>query len=74
MLKTRDKLERLAEIEGLDVMEMLERCICDSVAPGICTNDGCSYSTEVEPDSRGGFCEECGTQSVVSCLILAGVM
>ena len=53
---------------------MLEGCICDSVAPGICTNDGCSYSTEVEPDSQGGFCEECGTQSVVSCLILAGVM
>jgi len=74
MLNKQEKLERLARIEGLGVMEMLEECVCDSVAPGICTNVGCTYSTEVEPDSRGGYCEACGTGSVVSCLILAEIM
>ena len=68
----KSKLETLAEIEGMDVMEMLEHATFDSVAPGICAN--CDYTCEVEPDQRKGYCEVCDTQTVSSCLILAGVI
>ena len=68
-------LEQLTEIEGYsDQMEMLERATFDSVAPGICRNKGCDYTCEVEPDSASGYCEECGTNSVVSCLRVAGLI
>lgn len=69
-----EKLQSLAEIEGMDVMDMLEEATFDSVAPGICTNEGCDYSTNVEPDADGNLCEDCETESVVSCLILAGLI
>lgn len=70
-----EKLETLANIEGYtDYMLMLEEAITDSVVPGICKNPDCDYSTETEPDSSSGWCEECNDTSVVSCLVLAGVM
>jgi hypothetical protein len=68
------KIEVLAEIHGLDVMEMLEQATMDSICPGICANKGCNYTTDVEPDCRGGYCEECGTQTVRSALVLAGMI
>lgn len=69
------KLEKLAEIEGYaDVMEMLEQATFDSVSPGICTRKGCDYTTEVEPDQDRGYCEVCGTQTVKSALMLAGII
>jgi len=69
-----DKLETLAQIEGLDVDTMLERATFDSVTPGICINDFCEYTCEVEPDCRNGWCEECGEGSVQSCLVLAEII
>ena len=68
------KLATLALIEGTSIMEMLEQGTFDSVCPGICTNKDCDYTTEVEPDCRGGHCEECGTQTVRSALVLAGMI
>lgn len=71
----KSKLETLAEIEGYeDSFEMLEEAITDSVCPGICTNPDCNYTTEVEPDSASGWCEICQTNTVSSCMILAGVI
>ena len=55
---------------GID--EMLEAAVFDSVVPGIC--DRCGYSTDVEPDSRDGWCEECDAGTVKSCLIIAGII
>lgn len=46
----------------------------DSVAPGICMNDGCDYITEVEPDQSEGYCENCDTCTVTSALVLAGAI
>ena len=67
------KLGRLAELEGYSSQfAMLEDAITDSVCPGICTNKGCDYTTEVEPDCQDGYCEECETQTVKSAMILAG--
>ena len=69
------KLKRLADDYGFkDVMDMFEAATFDSVSPGICMNNGCSYSTEVEPDQERGWCEECGTNSVRSALILGGII
>jgi hypothetical protein len=71
----KSKLQALVNIEGYnDVYEMLEKATFDSVAPGICTNEGCDYTTEVEPDCRDGWCEECETNTVRSCLLLAGII
>ena len=67
------KLETLAEIEGLDVDEMLEQATFECVAPAICMNPDCNYTTGMEPDQDKGWCEECGEGTVKSCLILAGI-
>jgi len=69
------KLSTLAAIEGYaDAMDMLEEATYDSVAPGICRNVDCDYTTEVEPDCQEGWCEECQEGTVESCLILAGII
>lgn len=71
-MSKQEKLETLVEIEGYaDEVELMEAATFDSVAPGICLNDGCDYTTQVEPDCRDGYCEVCGTQTVVSGLELA---
>jgi len=54
--------------------DMLEEMGWDSVVPAICANKGCDYTTGMEPDQDRGWCEECRTNSVQSCLILAGVI
>ena len=69
------KLEELVESEGYDSLDnLLEAVITDSVCPAICMNDGCSYTCEMEPDQDAGWCEACGTNSVKSALILAGLV
>jgi hypothetical protein len=69
------KLDQLIEIEGYDSLEALAQAVfADSVSPGICTNEGCSFTIEVEPDQDRGYCEECGTQTVKSALVLTGII
>jgi hypothetical protein len=69
------KLQQLTDDWGYaDTMDMLEHATFDSVAPGICMNPDCDYSTEVEPDQDRGWCEVCETGTVKSCLILAGII
>ena len=69
------KLDKLIDIEGYESLEeMAEAVFSDSVSPGICMNDGCDYTTEVEPDQDRGWCDECSTNSVKSALVLAGLI
>lgn len=72
--RRRKKLAKLAEENGTTVGEMLEEAICDGACPAICIRDGCSYSTEYEPDQCAGWCEECEANTVVSCLVLAHII
>jgi hypothetical protein len=66
------KLRTLCEIEGFaTIEELLEAASYDSVNPAICINPGCEYTAEMEPDQDGGHCEECGTKTVQSALVLA---
>ena len=74
-MSSESKLERLAELEGYgDTMELLEAASTDSVVPAICMNEGCDYTTGMEPDQNRSWCEECEMQTVKSCLILAGMI
>ena len=68
------KLDHLADQYGLDVDEMLESAVFDSVAPGICFAPGCDYTTDVAPDAARGWCEVCDAPRVVSCLGLAALI
>jgi hypothetical protein len=69
------KLQTLVESEGFaSIEDLLEATITDSVSPAICMNEGCSYTAEMEGDQDRGWCEECGTNSMKSALVLAGLI
>lgn len=71
----RTKLSKLIESECFENLEqMLQATVFDSVSPGICVNPECNYTVAVEPDQNRGWCEACGTQTVRSALILAGLI
>jgi len=73
--KRQAKLSQLVESEGYDSLDdLLAAVIADSVSPAICLNDGCDYSAEMEPDQDRGWCESCGTNTVASALVLAGLI
>lgn len=72
--KDKKKLEELSSIEGTPILQMLEHAVLDSVCKGICMNDKCSYTTDVEPDQIEGYCEICSTNTVRSCLSIAGII
>jgi hypothetical protein len=71
----REKLLFLIECSGLDSQEdFLEAFALESVVPGVCMNKDCGATYEYEPDQNRGWCEVCGTNSVVSGLILIGII
>ena len=70
----KQKLNKLADIEGMTVTEMIKEASMDTVAKAICMNQDCSYTTTMEPDQDAGYCEVCGTNTVTSCLVLAGIL
>lgn len=66
-------LEDLAKAEGYyDTTAMLEENVFDSIVPGICIQ--CKGTQDCEPDARANWCDECATNTVRSCLDLAGVI
>lgn len=67
-------LKKLAKKVNKQVKDMLQESADNGIANGICTNSRCQYTANVEPDCEDGWCENCETQSVVSCLILAGII
>lgn len=68
-------LDQLASDWGYpDGFSLIEAVHTDSIVPGICTAEGCGYSTEVEPDSNSGWCEMCGTNTVVAATVLAAII
>jgi len=68
------KLDKLAEIEGTTVEDLLEQSVFDGVSKGICTNPECNYTREVEPDQRKGYCEICETDTVISAAVLGDII
>jgi hypothetical protein len=71
----RAKLDQLVDSEGYDSLDdLIAAAASDSASPAICMNEGCDYTAEMEPDQREGWCEACGTNTVASALILAGII
>ena len=74
----RTKLATLCAIEGCDdENELFSAAMTDSVCPAICCNPdnpGCDYTTEMEPDQDRGWCEACGRGTLVSGLVLGGLI
>ena len=71
----RSKLDILCEIYGFDDwVTALTYWTIDSVIGGICTNEGCDYTTDVEPDCSSGHCEQCDTPTVQSALVIEGII
>lgn len=69
------KLMKLCEREGFKTLDQLLRHSAgDSVCPAICMTEGCDHTTEMEPDQDRGYCEACGGNTVVSALVLAGLI
>ena len=65
------KLERLLKAEGYASIEELYPVVLgDVVSPAICIDPDCDYICKMEPDQTEGYCEECGSNTVVSALIL----
>ena len=69
------KLMKLCDDKGFKTLEqLLTETAWDSVCPAICIAQGCDYTTEAEPDQAQGYCEACGGNTVVSALVLAGLV
>jgi hypothetical protein len=69
------KLMKLCDIEGFEnVEDVLFSSITDSVCPAICMTEGCDHTAELEPNSQEGYCEVCGGNTMVSALVLAGLI
>jgi len=71
----RSLLEELLETEGYESLDELCELYLyedDTVVPAICRL--CRTVYYYEPDQRAGWCENCMTHSVVSALVLAGLL
>lgn len=69
-----NKMRELLTLEGLTKEEFLENYALESCVPGICKNPNCDFVSFNEPDCKDGWCEECQDNTVVSGLILMGVI
>lgn len=74
----RAKLAKLIELEGFDNEDVLfAAATSDSVCPAICCNPDnpeCDYTVEMEPDQDRGWCEMCERSTLVSALVLGGLI
>jgi hypothetical protein len=72
------KLAKLIEIEGFENKDALfASAISDSVCPAICCNPDnptCHYTAEMEPDQDRDWCEMCERGTLVSALVLGGLI
>ena len=72
------QLAKLIEIEGFeDETALFEAAVGDSVCPAICCNPDnpdCDYTAEMEPDQDRGWCEACERGTLVSALVLGGLI
>ena len=69
------KLATLLDNEGYDdILDFFDDRGLDSLCPAICMNAGCDLTAEMEGDQDQGWCETCGTGSMKSLMILAGVI
>jgi hypothetical protein len=69
------KLMKLCQAEGFESLDdLLALSVTDNLCPAICMTEGCDHTTEMESDQDEGYCEACGGNTVVSALVLAGLI
>jgi hypothetical protein len=69
------KLMKLCDLEGFKSLDdLLKVSMTDNICPAICMTEGCDHTTEMESDQDKGYCEACGGNTVVSALVLAGLI
>ena len=69
------KLMKLCDAKGFKSLDdLLALSVTDSVCPAICMMEGCDHVTQMETDQDEGYCEACGGNTVVSVLVLAGLI
>lgn len=70
----RKKVQILVDESGLDSLSLLEEYQLEGLVPCICMKPECDYWTELEPDQRAGWCEECDDTTLMSLLVLVGIL
>jgi len=74
----RSKLAKLVEFNGFaDENELFAAAAGDTVCLAICCNPDkpeCDHIAEMEPDQEHGWCEMCGRGTLVSGLVLGGII
>lgn len=69
------KLMKLCDQRGFEHLDdLLLAALLNCACPAICMTEGCDHVAEMEPDQDEGFCEACGGTTVVSALVLAGLI
>lgn len=69
------KLMKLCDSAGFANLEdLLGALLNDSLCPAICMTEGCDHTDELEPDQDAGYCDACGGNTMVSALVLAGLV
>jgi hypothetical protein len=69
------KLMQACEAEGFaSIDDLLAVLLADSVCPAICMNEGRDCIAPMETDQEKGYCENCGGNTMVSVLVLVGLI
>ncbi len=74
--RAQELLLKLVDGDADAAFGFVQANIIDSIIPCICSNGDCGYTSELEPDSREGYCENCESHSMISCteLMIAGAL
>jgi len=69
------KLVKVCEAEGFaTVDDLIALSVADSVCPAICMMERCDHVAPMESDQENGYCEECSSNTMVSVLVLVGLI
>ncbi|WP_035676516.1 hypothetical protein [Bradyrhizobium liaoningense] len=69
------KLVTLCDQRGFhDLDDLLLAALLKDASPAICMTEGCNNTADMEPDQDQGFCEACGGKTIISALVLAGLI
>lgn len=70
------KLMKLCDLEGFESLDdlLLAVALKDTACPAVCMTEGCDHTAEMELDQDQGFCEACGGNTLVSVLVLVGMI
>ena len=69
------KLMKVCEAEGFaTVDDLIALSVADSVCPAICMMERCDHVAPMESDQENGYCEECSSNTMVSVLVLVGLI